>query len=190
MFSFNSFTEEEVFLFILCYTYNMNLLHIHKLYELSSSLFKSYLKAFLPIFKITNKKLVRIRMQATRVYNLLNQEHVDKPKETELNLVKVLSKHLNCIYVCNNRYITVTDLVGETIQGIKDDNTRVPLETPEEVLNYKHIQIKDCVYTKTSPISYILSKYFSDRNSREVLNLGLADLHKEIEGLVNGEEKE
>ena len=113
----------------------------------------------------------------------------DKPKETELNLVKVLSKHLNCIYVCNNKYITVTDLVGETIQGIKDDNTRVPLETPEEALNYKHIQIKDCVYTKTSPISYILSKYFSDRNSREVLNLGLADLHKEIEGLVNGEEE-
>ena len=56
--------------------------------------------------------------------------------------------------------------------------------------DFKHIQIKDCVYTKTSPISYILSKYFSDRNSREVLNLGLADLHKEIEGLVNGEEKE
>ena len=191
MFSFDRFTEEEVFLFILCFTYNLNLLHIHKLYELSGSLFRSYLKAFMPMLRLSNKRLISLRLQAIRIHKFL-LDNKEKIKESDLPIISAISKHLNHIYVCNNTYITLDNLEGRNLHIVYEDNSREFVEevTREVLLNNKHIYTDGCVYTRTSPISFLLTKYFSDRNSREVLNLGLLDLHKEINGMREADEEE
>ena len=189
MFSFDSFTEEDIFLFILCYSYNLNMAHIRKLYELSSSLFRSYLKAFLPMFRISSRKLVSIHIQATRIHKVLNGVNNEKLSNTDLHLIKIISQHLNNIYVCGNRYLTLEDLEGKEVYGIDENNNSLLINLDNRINQFNHVSVDGYVFTKTSPISFLLVKYFSDRNSREILNMGLLDLHKEIESMVKRDEE-
>lgn len=189
MFEIRNLTEEKVFIFLLCYMYNLNLLHIFKLYELSNTLFKSFLKAFQPILRLTTNKLILIRMQATRVFDIVTNYNPDKKyRETDLHLAKILNRHVCTIFACNERFYTVNDLENFEIFMLNEDNstTLLPYNIfKASCMNIKNIVVGGKVFHRTTPLSFLLCKYFGDRNSREVINMGLTDIHKMIEACIS-----
>ena len=195
MFEIKDLTEEKVFIFMLCYLYNLNMLHIFKLYELSSTLFKSYLKAFQPMLRLTTNKLITLRVQATRVYDLVtNFREGKKYRDTDLHFAQILNRHVQPIYACNDSFLFISKLLHKCENGVNvmnNDNTLTPISLEEFQANYKNINnivIDGKVYHKTTPLSFLLCKYFGDRNSREILNMGLADIYKMLESCCDEQE--
>ena len=190
MFEIKNLTEEKVFIFILCYTYNLNLLHVMKLYDLSDSLFKSYLKAFQPMLKLTANRMITLRMQATRVYNIIKGHVPNKVKEADMQVAKILGRHLGRGYADNNRFLTIEDLKDREIFILEKDNSKTPITYDMFVRvfnNIPNIMIGENVYHRTTPVGFLLCKYFDDRNAREILNMHLIDLHKMLEEAMSGE---
>lgn len=185
MFEIKNLTDEKTFIFILCYTYNLNLLHVFKLYELSNTLFKSFLKAFQPMLRLSNNKLIMLRMQADRVYDIVtNYSSNKKYRENDLLLAKLLNRHCSSIYACNDKFYRLSDLIHFGVSVLNPDNTLTPISFEELSSSYSDINnilVNDIILHRTTPISFLLSKYFGDKNSREILNMGLTDIHKMLE---------
>ena len=188
MFEIKNLTEEKVFIFILCYSYNLNLLHIFKLYDLSDRLFKSFLMAFQPTLKLSTSRLVTLRTQAKRVFDLVNGKIDKKVKETDKFLAQILSRHIGKIYVCGENFLTLESLADKNFQYITEEGEHLPITYEDFMQHYKNIKrlfISGRIYHQTTPVSFLLCKYYSEKNTKEVLNLGLTDLHKMLEN-VNG----
>lgn len=184
MFEIKNLTEEKVFIYILCYTYNLNLTHVMKLYELSDSVFKSYLKAFQPMTRLSNNRLITLRMQATRVYNIIQGNIPTKARETDIQLAQLMSRHLGRVYANANHFLTLEDLQDKNFSVVKEDDTREAISYNDFLKRYrsiKHIELNGVLYHRTTPINFLLCKYFGDRNSREILNTHLVDLYKMLE---------
>ena len=90
------------------------------------------------------------------------------------------------IKVDNNTYIDF--LVKDTFSNYNLNDIK-RLSSTEFLLKYSFGIEKVNTGTNVDIVTPVI-KDEKEKSLREVLNLGLADLHKEIEGLVNGEEKE
>ena len=184
MFEIKDLTEDKTFIFILCYVYNLNMTHVMKLYDLSKEMFKSYLKAFQPMLRLSNTKLITLRTQAIRVYHLVTGKHVSKPRETDLQLAHFLSRHIGRGFTDNITFVTLEDLKDSKIKLIGENDERTDITYDELVKNCKnvqHIEVDGKEYFRTALVSFLLCKYFENTNSKEILNLHLADLHKMLE---------
>lgn len=191
----NQIKEDHIFLFIISYLYNLNFKDVLRLYELSSDLFKAYLYVMQPTLRISKKKLVFLKLQANRLYNILkNNNFVErKTRDSDLKFLNLLNQHIKNIFADQYKYLTLEQLQGMTICRITENDTVLPLTYEELSLNldkYDRIIVNGHVLSRTSPIRFLINKYFTREDLEKLGNMGLSTIHELVNSHVSERESE
>src|SRR5574344_1670345 len=159
-------TKDRIFLFILCYIHNLNFNSILDIYEVSHTLFWTYMDVLSPIIKLSTRQIYIMKSSAERLNaTLLNKKINDKEvklSKSESSMLAILKLYIMDIFTDGTKCVSLNQILNKCIackiHNIK--NFKEILITDNIIDSIDVISYKNSMCYRDSKINYIMEKYY------------------------------
>lgn len=170
---------DKIFLFVLCYEYDLNFNQVMTLFDFSSDIFWTYINTLRPMLKLGDRKAAMLKHSARKIYFKWLGSKVELT-EKECEYYNYLSTYVNdsftdgdvCIHssMIDKFPFVAKGLFTEYKSGRQLD--QIVINNKEELCKYIDnidvILLDGSIYSKTSRVEFLIEKYYGDLSPREL----------------------
>jgi hypothetical protein len=167
VFEITDLEKEIVYLFSICYEYNVNINELIKIYKVSPAYFWNLLNIIFPALRIGTRKVVLMNDQVDRLIGYIKKGGT--VLEYDKKIAQIFPLYVADSFSDGNQCIHYTDITSaDTLYNEKGTKKHLKSLTYSDLAGIKYIKRDNSILYRSSRINYILEKYYGDLGNFEL----------------------